>query len=304
MPISNYNRFPQGVNIGGFNVLNTYAGNVFWVDSGTGADGNKGTHRQPLATVDNAIGKCTANNGDIIVLFPGHSETVATSIAADVAGISIIGLGAGSDMASLMGPKTDACIDVSAANITIKGVKFLAQTGTTQAATQQINVAAAYCTIEDCVFLNGVYDDDSVYVMVTGDYLAVRNCEWWVTANGPDTAIYLDGADNSDTLTGVLIENSYFNGGSVTNAWDNGTIYSSGVHTQCRLKSNIFAHVASGVGAIEFIAAATGTIADNYFGNGTIAQMLDPGSCMCFGNLQADAVDETGSALPPTGATT
>ena len=77
MPISNYNRFPNGVNIANMNVLNTYAGNVYWVDSGTGSNGNKGTYRQPLATIDNAIGKCSANNGDIIVVFPGHSGTVS-----------------------------------------------------------------------------------------------------------------------------------------------------------------------------------------------------------------------------------
>ena len=87
MPISNYGRFREGVNIGGMPILNSYAGNVFWVDSGAGSNGNKGTFARPFATIDYAIGQCTANNGDLIMVMPGHTETVtaAAGIAVDVA---------------------------------------------------------------------------------------------------------------------------------------------------------------------------------------------------------------------------
>jgi hypothetical protein len=96
MPITNYpSGFRHGVNILGMPVLNTYGGNVFWVNSNGGSNGNAGTRDRPFATLDYAIGRCTANNGDIIMLMPNHAETItgAGGITADVAGITIVGMG-------------------------------------------------------------------------------------------------------------------------------------------------------------------------------------------------------------------
>ena len=74
-------------------------GNQYFVSSDTGADstGNDGSIRRPFATIDYAVGRCSANVGDVIYVMPGHTETVsaAAGINLDVAGISVIGLGAG-----------------------------------------------------------------------------------------------------------------------------------------------------------------------------------------------------------------
>jgi len=59
-------------------------------------------------------------------------------------------------------------------------------------------------------------------------------------------------------------------------------------------------NICSGGPGIIFSAAATGVIARNLFGGGTLGSMLDPGSCMCFENYEADAIDET-ARLFPTG---
>ena len=76
MPISNYpGGFNNGVAIQGMPVLNNYSGNIFWVDSGTGSNGNKGTFNKPFATVDYAISQCTANNDDQVHVKAGHAET-------------------------------------------------------------------------------------------------------------------------------------------------------------------------------------------------------------------------------------
>lgn len=291
--LSNYNRFPNGVNIAGMNVLNTYAGSVYWVDSGTGSNGNSGTYRAPLADIDTAIGKCSANAGDVIMVFPGHSETVTTSIAADVAGIAIVGLGHGNTAPTLIGPNADATIDVTAADITIKGLRFEADAGTTQAATQKIYVNAADCLIEGCWFQAGQYDDDLIYITTSGDNCTIRNCEFHVSANGPDTAITLEG---DSALTGVTITGCWFDGGSATNTWDLGVIYSSGVHTLCRIEENRFLYMSPG--GVEFTAAATGIIAKNFFAGGQQDQMLDPGSCYCFENYESDVIDASGLLFP------
>src|SRR3990167_8953647 len=72
-----------------------FGGNIYWVNSNTGANTGKGTRERPFATLDYAIGRCTANNGDIIMVMPNHAETItgAGGLTFDVAGITVIGMG-------------------------------------------------------------------------------------------------------------------------------------------------------------------------------------------------------------------
>ena len=107
MPMSNYPEgFPEGVLIRGVPINNFHKGEIFYVDGSSvlganqgsgGANTGKGTYKQPFATIDYAIGRCTADRGDIIVVMPGHTEdiTAAGGIDIDVDGVSIIGVGRG-----------------------------------------------------------------------------------------------------------------------------------------------------------------------------------------------------------------
>jgi hypothetical protein len=103
-------------------------GSVFFVDSTTGAAGNGGlSPDNAVSTLDIAIGKCTANKGDIIIVMPGHAETVtATSVAADVAGVRIVGLGTGTLRPTFTYGAAAATITVSAANVSFSNLRFVA----------------------------------------------------------------------------------------------------------------------------------------------------------------------------------
>lgn len=151
MPFSNFpNGFANGVAIRGMPILNSYGGNIFWVDSGSGSNTNDGTHVRPYATLDFAVGKCTANNGDLILVKAGHTETVtaAGGLDLDVAGITIIGLGNGSDRPTVnFTTAVTADMDVGADNITISNFLF---TGGIDALTGPIDVNAADFTMLDC----------------------------------------------------------------------------------------------------------------------------------------------------------
>ncbi len=121
------NGFPQGLTIRNVSVLNTFSGNVFWVDvnNPTAAAGNPGTFDLPINSIDNAINTCVANNGDIILVNAGHTETItaAAGIAADVAGVSIIGLGSGNDRPRLtFSTSTAASVTLPASSLTIQNV--------------------------------------------------------------------------------------------------------------------------------------------------------------------------------------
>lgn len=162
MPHSNYpNGFTHGLTVRGIPLTMQYPGEVFWVDGSSitpprgvvgGANGNPGTFNQPFATIDYAIGKCLASRGDIIVVKPGHTETIATDggITADVADVAIIGLGSGTSRPTVtLGTLAAAAVVVSAANVTMMNIVFTA------------NVAD----------ITNAFD-------VTAANLALLNCEW------------------------------------------------------------------------------------------------------------------------------
>ena len=105
-------------------------GNVYHVDSGadTADNDNAGTNpKQPLATLDGAIGKCTANNGDVILLHPGHAETIsaAAAITFDVAGVTVMGMSVGNSRPTItLDSAASTDIDVTAADVQIHNVIF------------------------------------------------------------------------------------------------------------------------------------------------------------------------------------
>lgn len=104
-------------------------GNQFFVDSGSGADSNNGKGwATALATLDAAFGKCTANNGDIVWVAPGHSETYTTTgnkITADVAGVRIIGVGFGADRPTFTFSHTGATMAITANSIVFDNLLFV-----------------------------------------------------------------------------------------------------------------------------------------------------------------------------------
>ncbi|MFA4854191.1 MAG: hypothetical protein WC616_02440 [Candidatus Omnitrophota bacterium] len=104
-------------------------GNQFFVDSGIGADSNNGKGwATALATLDAAFAKCTANNGDIVWVAPGHSETYTTTgnkITADVAGVRVIGVGYGADRPTFTFSHTGATMAITAASVVFDNLLFV-----------------------------------------------------------------------------------------------------------------------------------------------------------------------------------
>ena len=190
--------FANGVSIRGLPVLNSYAGNVFWVDSGAGSNGNDGSLNKPFATIDYAVGRCTANNGDIICVKPGHIETVtaAGGLALDVAGITLLGFSSGSDRPTInFTTAVGADMNVDAANITMINFLF---TGGVDALTGPIDVNAADFSMLECETRDVTGQVvDFIVTDANADRLFISG---WVhrgaAAAGADTAITIVGGDD------------------------------------------------------------------------------------------------------------
>lgn len=188
-----------------FALLARGLGNVFYVDSNNGSDTQSGkTPERAVATLDYAIGLCTANQGDVIYALPGHAETVASAAAinADVAGISIIGLGEGADRPTFTFSATVATITVTAASILIKNILIKPSI---DSVVSPIVVSAADCTIDveiqdasatvECVcgvLTTAAAERLTLYLKYRG-FLAGNACVNAVRLVGVDTArVYVD----------------------------------------------------------------------------------------------------------------
>lgn len=156
---SNYpNGFREALTIRGIPLLQTHPGKVYWVSNNStlqtgeaaGSNGNDGSFWAPFSTIDYAVGRCTANKGDVIMVKPGHVETVtaAAGLDLDVAGIAVVGLGNGSNRPQInFTTATTADMDVDAANITMVNFLF---TGGIDALAAPIDVNAADFKLIDC----------------------------------------------------------------------------------------------------------------------------------------------------------
>lgn len=135
--------------------LKEHPGDIFFVDSGAaGASDSVGHGKnpdEPFATLDYAIGQCTASNGDLIYLMPGHAETcdAAAEFAVDVIGVRIIGLGSGSLRPTFTFTATNATATITAASVWLENVLFVAGIDSVVA---PLTISGADCTLKNIEF--------------------------------------------------------------------------------------------------------------------------------------------------------
>lgn len=255
--------FPNGVASFGVPVLGggpiVTTGNIFFVDSGIGSDGNSGKDPgQPFATIDYAVGRCAANNGDHIIVMPGHAETIAaaTSLVLDVAGITIIGLGRGSDRPVLNFSATASSIPISAANIVLQNFLF---TGGIDVIINMVTVSAADVALLDLELrdVTGQMVSGVTTTAAANRLLIDRFTFHGAAAAGGDTAISIVGGDGI-TLRNLWIDGNFAVAGveGVTTASTNLTI--GGFDQSSYIRSRNAAVI-----AITLVATGTGNIGPN-----------------------------------------
>ena len=173
---SNLSNYPNGFNHGALIrealVANPPRRNLYVGNNGTPVtgeltksdDARYGTFLKPYSTLDYAVGQSKA--GDYIWVRPGSSETVgsAGALALDVAGITIVFLGNGSNKATIEFTATAADMDVTAAGITLISPRFLTGIDAVAAA---IHVAAADFRMFDVEFYDAAAKAATIQVLTT-----------------------------------------------------------------------------------------------------------------------------------------
>lgn len=260
MPNSNYpNGFNNGVTIRGIPILNTYGGNVIWVSSGSGLRGD-GTFTRPYTDLDTAVGNCTADNGDIIMVKAGHAEslTADSAVDIDVAGVSVVGLGTGEDRPTFtFTTAATADFKLAAANVTVQNLLFKAGI---DALTGPIEVSADDCAIVDCE-----YRDDDANNYETTDVVVTTNTPLRMLIDGfrfihdggsggtqNQSVIQLNGADHA------IIRNCWLVADSGTGVIEDATVSDQILIDNCMIENT----ETSPTVAVFLQATTTGTIRD------------------------------------------
>ena len=274
-------------------------GNVYYVDSGDGVDDTAhGVHPDsPFATIDYAIGRCTANQGDVIFVLPGHTETIAAAagIDADIAGISIIGLGHGVDRPTVtFATAAGADIDIDAASITFKNIVFVCNI---DEQTIMIDVNSTDALIEDCEFRGSATAQPLDIIDINGgadnacDRATIRRCKFisYTAAATANEAIEL-----GRVAAEVLIEDCVIDGD-----WGNAGIHNpiGAILTNLRILHNVVRNRQSGDHAIELVSACTGEAIGNSLFGDTAGAIFDPGSLFTAGNKIGTAIDQESLAI-------
>jgi hypothetical protein len=213
------------------------------------------------ATIDAAIGLCTADAGDTILVLPNHTESVtaAGGIACDVAGVTIRGLGNGANRPTItLSSVVGASINVSANNVTIDNV-VIDLTGV-DAITAGINVTATNFTLSNSLVITASASAQATLGILTTAAASrmriVGNQFLGTTDAGTATAIRIVGGNEH------VIDGNRFYGAYTTTlgAIDNATTACLRVQVTNNFIQNA---TASSTVAMTFQAGSTGVIANN-----------------------------------------
>jgi hypothetical protein len=253
-------------------------GNFFYVDSVTGSDSanNGSTFNNALATIDAAIGYCTANKGDVIVVRQGHSETVTAAITADIAGVKIVGLGEGNQRPAITGNGTIDAINVTAAGVIIENLRFPAPSTDDQ--TADINVAGAGCVIRNTYHIGSQTSKnktDIITVASGGDDLIVENVRAYNTVVDCVSWLSLEAAVARPVIRGCKIQGTF----------STGVLMDEATATLALIEHNIFKNTKAATAVVTFTTGnTTGVMSENKCSgrHTTIASNIVPGTGMDF----------------------
>ena len=259
--------------LGAGNLFST--GTVYFVSSGTGSNDNNGTDPStPKSSIAGAQSAATASKSDIVVILPGHSETLTTGITLSKAGVNYVGLGQGLLRPSL---QTGAAIDtvsITAANVTLQNINF--PFTTVDDATAYVNVAAAGTTLRGLRMIGSTTSinvTDMITVASGGDDLLVEDCYAYNTVTDCVSWLSLEAAVARPIIRGNVIQGQF----------STGVLMDEATATLATISHNIFKNTKAATAVVTFTTGnSTGVMSFNHLSgrHTTLASNFVPGTGM------------------------
>ena len=276
-------------------------GTNFFVSSVAGSSSNDGLSWAPAkATLAQALALCTASKNDRIFLAPDHAESVgAAGLAWNVAGVSIIGVGNGSNRPTFTWHTTDAVVTVSADNVLITNVVTAVDL---DEVVSMFLVSGAQVTFDGVDF--GMAGTGSAAQAIQwlkttagADGIKIRNCRHrqLTAANSAQKWIELVGPDFAE-ITDCIFQ-------IVANASTSSELISGSTAViYCVIARNLIEFIGATIDSvINLVTGSTGIIADNRIASGTsvaTAAVITGDGCFVFNNLWADSAAASGLLAP------
>jgi hypothetical protein len=297
--------FFSGLSQGGVRVIDQRltTGNVFFVKSGHASGGDTSGYGsspdRPFLTLAFAISQCTASNGDMIYLLPGHAESLsaAGAIAASVAGITIVGLGNGSNRPTFTWANTAATFDVSAANVTIRNIRC---TVSTDEVVKLFSITAANCMLDAVDFFETASAQAIQFALTNASAtdLVIKNCvhRQATAANSAQVWVQLVGADRAR-----ILDNAFFL--TLNNAAGSSVLASvTTAPVDIEIAGNVIVQLGgtTQTKAIALVANTTGCVHDNRVAADvtTLAGTVALASCYGAENYVSHTVNKCGILDP------
>lgn len=193
-------------------------GEIFYVNSVRGSNNNDGRDSlRPMAGWQPAYNKCRANRGDMVILLPGHVQTItaAAGIALNIAGVTTLSLGHGANRPTItLSTAVGASIDVTAANNIVAGIGgpdsglIISAVGV-DAITAALNVqAASFAFVNNRMVLADATNQAVLGILTTSAADRMRlygnRIEGTVDA-GTETAVRIVGGDRIEIVNNYML---------------------------------------------------------------------------------------------------
>lgn len=284
-------------------------GNIYFVDSGnttTGLDKADGEHGhswlKPFVTLNFAISQCTDGQGDVVLMAPGHAETLSTTatesgtttteVGVDKAGVHLIGLGTGSLRPTFTSSATAGQIAVLAANVTIENILMV---GNVEDLTDQITLDGSSdgAVIRNCEFRDGGVSKEviaNIDVANGCDDVIIEGCRIFCTDANTASVAGIRLAGSSDR---TIIRNCYMRGD-----WSSAAILATATTSvDLLLENNYINNLEATAGlAISMKNTTTGAVVRNLMHGGlNSTHALSQTAMMCCENYMTN--DETASGM-------
>lgn len=310
------NGFANGLSVRGMPITIAYPGQVFFVnnsgvlpkDCQGDSDGNPGTYLKPFSTLSAALNACTASRGDIVMVMPGHAETLtaATSLPLNKAGVCIVGMGEGDLRPTFtLGTVVGCTVAVSAANISIVNCLFkanLADVTSCFTTTTAKNFTISKCEFRDnSAILNFARIVDTNTTSNDTDGLTIEDCNWYgLGATANSCLVKMDGTN--DRLT---VRNCYVAHKAVTDAGLM-PIAAGKVVTNANVEGNVFNLVSASAATTGLLITTNGStnsgiLRKNYIQalDATTPILVTASSGFIYmDNMYQSAADKSGAILP------
>lgn len=260
-------------------------GNVFFVNSATGTSTGPGySPETAFATIDQGISACTAGNHDVVVVMAGHTETItaASGIDLDVAGVTVLGMGVGTNRPTVtFGTATTATIDFSAANCTLENIRCVNNIDSLAAF---VEGGASNATIKNCDFIGSSTKEFlcGVSVPTTFDDWTIDGCRF-VQPTDP-------GGSNGGAGTGCVYmqdsENVRISNCEFIGCFESALIHNKTTAAANLVVKNCYGYQPTGTAdSLPFIlvSTATGACLESYFVNLNETQVTEATLSGTFG---------------------